>query len=56
MIDRDYELFSRYTRGISEPRAPILLSGTQALVRMLLAQAQADRRARCDTAGFLSGY
>ncbi|ABC36202.1 indolepyruvate ferredoxin oxidoreductase family protein [Burkholderia thailandensis] len=56
MIDRDYAQFSRYTRGISEPRGPILLSGTQALVRMLLAQAQADRRAGRDTAGFVSGY
>lgn len=34
----------------------VLLSGTQAIVRLLLMQAERDRRAGLDTAGFVSGY
>lgn len=34
----------------------IFLTGTQALVRMLLAQRQADRQAGLNTAGFVTGY
>src|SRR4051812_28253970 len=34
----------------------ILLSGTQAIVRLLLAQKELDRRTRLNTAGFVSGY
>lgn len=34
----------------------VLLSGTQALVRVLLAQSTLDRRAGLHTAGFISGY
>ncbi len=49
-------LEDRYTLGISEPSAPIYLTGTQALVRLLLAQAESDRAAGLQTAGFVSGY
>jgi indolepyruvate ferredoxin oxidoreductase len=34
----------------------VLLSGTQAIVRLLLAQKERDRRAGLNTAGFISGY
>jgi indolepyruvate ferredoxin oxidoreductase len=34
----------------------IFVSGTQAIVRMLLMQRERDRRADLDTAGFVSGY
>jgi indolepyruvate ferredoxin oxidoreductase len=34
----------------------VLLNGTQALVRLLLEQARADRAAGLDTQGFVSGY
>ncbi|MCZ8376226.1 MAG: indolepyruvate ferredoxin oxidoreductase family protein [Beijerinckiaceae bacterium] len=34
----------------------VFLSGTQAVVRMLLMQQERDRRAGLDTAGFVSGY
>ena len=36
--------------------APVLLTGTQAIVRLLLEQARHDRAAGLDTAGFVSGY
>ncbi|WLE59318.1 indolepyruvate ferredoxin oxidoreductase family protein [Burkholderia plantarii] len=45
-----------YRRGIDEPPGRIFMSGQQALVRMLLAQAAADRAAGFHTAGFVSGY
>ncbi|MCP4185575.1 MAG: indolepyruvate ferredoxin oxidoreductase family protein [Hyphomicrobiales bacterium] len=34
----------------------VLLSGTQALVRLMLEQSRADKRAGLNTAGFVSGY
>ncbi|MEO1471734.1 MAG: indolepyruvate ferredoxin oxidoreductase family protein, partial [Pseudomonadota bacterium] len=37
-------------------RSPVLLSGTQALVRATLMQAARDRAAGHDTAGFVTGY
>jgi indolepyruvate ferredoxin oxidoreductase len=47
-----YELADRYRR--TEGR--VFLTGTQALVRVLLDQARRDRRAGLNTAGFVSGY
>lgn len=55
-IDFSYQLGSCLTKGISESSGRIYLSGTQALVRMLLAQAASDRLAGLNTAGFVSGY
>lgn len=40
----------------TQPKGRILLSGTQAIVRVLLAQAGLDRRAGLNTAGYISGY
>ncbi|MCC7284515.1 MAG: indolepyruvate ferredoxin oxidoreductase family protein [Acetobacteraceae bacterium] len=40
----------------SRSDAPVLLNGTQALVRLLLEQARADADAGLDTRGFVSGY
>jgi indolepyruvate ferredoxin oxidoreductase len=45
-------LDSRYT----ERGAPVLLSGIQALVRLLLEQADLDRAAGLNTGGLVSGY
>ncbi|GHE06124.1 MFS transporter [Defluviimonas sp. 20V17] len=47
-----YQLEDRYTR--TEGR--VFLTGTQALVRILLDQARRDRAAGLNTAGFVSGY
>lgn len=55
-LDSAYGLDSRYRRGIEEPAGKIFLSGQQALVRLLLAQAAADRAAGINSAGFVSGY
>ncbi|VBB13960.1 indolepyruvate ferredoxin oxidoreductase family protein [Burkholderia stabilis] len=55
-IDAEYRNDSRYRRGIDEPQGRIFLSGQQALVRMMLAQAGADRAAGLNTAGFVTGY
>ncbi|NGO91346.1 MAG: hypothetical protein GBQ79_17430, partial [Halomonas sp.] len=48
----DYQLDDRYSR--SEGR--IFLTGTQALVRIALRQAELDRRDGRRTAGLISGY
>jgi indolepyruvate ferredoxin oxidoreductase len=37
-------------------RGPVLLNGTQALVRLAMLQAQRDRAAGLDTAGYVTGY
>src|SRR6056297_871945 len=37
-------------------KSPVLLNGTQALVRLMLAQAWRDRQAGLDTAGYVTGY
>jgi len=37
-------------------RSPVLLNGTQALVRLMLAQSARDRAAGLNTAGYVSGY
>ncbi len=37
-------------------KSPILLNGTQALVRLMLAQAARDKAAGLNTAGYVSGY
>ncbi|MBZ0123951.1 MAG: indolepyruvate ferredoxin oxidoreductase family protein, partial [Roseovarius sp.] len=37
-------------------RSPVLLNGTQALVRLMLMQAARDRAAGLNTAGYVSGY
>ncbi len=40
----------------AKSKGRIFLSGTQAIVRVLLAQAELDRRAGLNTAGYVSGY
>src|SRR5581483_11127518 len=47
-----YSLLDRYTRSSGR----VLLTGTQALVRVLLDQRDRDRADGLDTAGFVSGY
>src|SRR5579859_1085741 len=47
-----YSLLDRYTRQTGR----VLLTGTQALVRILLDQRDRDRADGLDTAGFVSGY
>ncbi|GAB4272413.1 MAG: indolepyruvate ferredoxin oxidoreductase family protein [Pararhodobacter sp.] len=47
-----YALEDRYTRTSGR----VFLTGTQALVRILLDQARRDRAAGLNTAGFVSGY
>jgi indolepyruvate ferredoxin oxidoreductase len=37
-------------------RSPVLLNGTQALVRLMLMQRARDRQAGLNTAGYVSGY
>ena len=51
-IGRDVQLSDRYelTEG------PVLMTGIQALVRLLLDQLRADARGRSNVAGFVSGY
>ncbi|WP_118138437.1 indolepyruvate ferredoxin oxidoreductase family protein [Oceanicella sp. SM1341] len=47
-----YQLEDRYARSAGR----VWLTGTQALVRILLDQARRDREAGLNTAGFVSGY
>ncbi|MGJ8546874.1 MAG: indolepyruvate ferredoxin oxidoreductase family protein [Sulfitobacter sp.] len=47
-----YNLEDRYTRD----QGRVFLTGTQALVRIMLDQARRDRAAGMNTAGFVSGY
>lgn len=51
-LDLDYVLDDRYLRA----EGRVYLTGTQALVRVLLDQARRDRAAGMNTAGFVSGY
>ncbi|MDM7255342.1 MAG: indolepyruvate ferredoxin oxidoreductase family protein, partial [Paracoccus sp. (in: a-proteobacteria)] len=51
-FDADYQLADRYTRD----RGRVFLTGTQALVRVMLDQARRDRAEGLKTAGFVSGY
>src|SRR5690348_11420953 len=51
-IDETYRLADRYER----PHGRVYITGTQALVRIMLAQAEADRAAGRRTAGLVSGY
>jgi len=48
----DYSLLDRYARS----RGRVLLTGTQAIVRILLDQRDRDRADGLNTAGFVSGY
>ncbi len=52
VLDHNYSLDSRYTRN----QGQVFLTGTQALVRLMLMQAQMDVKAGLNTAGFVSGY
>jgi len=49
---RDYKL----SDNLAATSGQVFLTGTQALVRLLLAQKAQDERAGLDTAGFVSGY
>ncbi|MFP6579099.1 MAG: indolepyruvate ferredoxin oxidoreductase family protein [Myxococcota bacterium] len=51
-VDTEYRLDDRYTRD----EGRVYLTGTQALVRLPLLQAQRDRSAGLNTAGFISVY
>jgi indolepyruvate ferredoxin oxidoreductase len=51
-LDRSYRLDDRYAKA----EGRVFLTGTQALVRLMLEQAAADRAAGFNTAGFVSGY
>src|SRR5690554_1531191 len=51
-INQNYQLKD----NISATSGRIFLTGTQALLRMLLSQARRDQSAGLNTAGFVSGY
>jgi len=51
-LDQDYTLDARY----ASREGQVFVTGVQAITRMLLAQARADRAAGLKTAGFVSGY
>jgi indolepyruvate ferredoxin oxidoreductase len=52
IVDPDYRLRDNLTRTTGR----VFLTGTQALVRLLLAQRQLDKAHGLNTAGFVSGY
>lgn len=52
VIDMQYQLADRYTRA----HGRVYMTGTQALVRMILDQRRRDQAAGLNTAGFVSGY
>src|SRR5690554_697938 len=52
MARQDVRLSDRFDLG----KSPVLLNGTQALVRLMLMQAARDRAAGLDTAGYVTGY
>ncbi|MXN79312.1 indolepyruvate ferredoxin oxidoreductase family protein [Burkholderia sp. 4701] len=56
MLTIEYRSDSIYRQGIEDPPGRIFVSGQQALVRLMLAQAAADRALGLNTAGFVSGY
>src|SRR5690554_4457564 len=51
-IDTQYQL----SDNLSAPQGRIFLTGTQALLRMLLAQKRRDQQLGLNTAGFVTGY
>ncbi len=52
MIEDRVRLSDRFDLGCS----PVVLNGTQALVRLMLMQSHRDRQQGLDTAGFVTGY
>ncbi|MBK5934935.1 indolepyruvate ferredoxin oxidoreductase [Rhodovulum imhoffii] len=52
MVNHDIRLGDRYDLS----RSPVLLNGTQALVRLMLMQAARDKAAGLHTAGYVTGY
>ncbi|MEM8988107.1 MAG: indolepyruvate ferredoxin oxidoreductase family protein [Pseudomonadota bacterium] len=52
IVDPEYKLEDRYRRDSGR----VFLTGVQALTRLPLMQARADRAAGLNTAGFISGY
>lgn len=52
MIENDVSLHDKYDLG----KRDVLLNGTQALVRLMLAQSARDRAAGLNTAGYVTGY
>ncbi len=52
MLDLSMSLDDKYRRE----RGPVFLSGTQALVRLAMLQAERDKKAGLNTAGYISGY
>ena len=52
LLPNQYELLDRYTRR----EGRVFLTGTQAIVRMVLDQARRDRARGLDTRGYVSGY
>ncbi|MCB2136811.1 MAG: hypothetical protein KDE08_12845, partial [Rhodobacteraceae bacterium] len=52
MTRQDISLTDRYDLS----KSPVLLNGTQALVRLMLMQKARDKAAGLNTAGYVSGY